>query len=265
LLGNPDKRIRWILLFFILVFSAVAVRTAFLTTVNAEELSQRIDMNHVQEVNTPAHRGTIFDRSGNELAVGVEAKTIIANPKLIKDPLRTASLLAPILKCETNTLLEQLEENSDSGFVYLARKIDPAIGDQVAQVVETEQLEGIDVQSEERRSYPQKQVAAQVIGFAGTDNSGLAGMELQLDPVLAGTEGRQRVITAADGNQIETVSLEEGTRGTDVYLTIDQAIQFETEKILTETVKQWSAKGAEAIVMNPRTGSMPWPMCPPST
>ncbi|MHB0866786.1 MAG: peptidoglycan D,D-transpeptidase FtsI family protein [Thermoleophilia bacterium] len=239
------------LFIFLMVFVAVAGRAAFLQTVKADELSQLATQQHVQQFDLPARRGTIFDRSGNELAVGEQTKTIYATPYLIEDPVATSQALAPLLKVDSKTILEGLADRQ-SGFVYLARKIDP----QVAARIESMKIAGLGFLSEEKRTYPQKQVASQVLGFAGTDNQGLAGMELQLDDVLAGTGGRQRVITDAGGKQIEMLSLEEGVRGTDVWLTLDQAIQFETEKILTETVSKWSARGAAAVVMNPRTGEI---------
>ncbi|MHB1390479.1 MAG: peptidoglycan D,D-transpeptidase FtsI family protein [Thermoleophilia bacterium] len=248
---NSNRRIRVTLFIFLIVFIVVAGRAAFLQTVKADELSQLATQQHVQQFDLPAHRGTVFDRSGNELAVGEQTKTIYATPYLIEDPVKTSQELAPLLKVDSKTLLERLADRQ-SGFVYLARKIDP----QVAAKVEKMKIAGLGFLSEEKRSYPQKQVAAQVLGFAGTDNQGLAGMELQMNDVLAGTGGRQRVITDAGGKQIEMLSLEEGVRGRDVWLTIDQAIQFETEKVLTDTVSKWSAKGAAAVVMNPRTGEI---------
>lgn len=251
MLGNPDRRIRWILLCFILIFAAVAVRSVFLQTVQAGELSQRAAQQHVQQLDLPARRGTIFDRSGNELAVGEETKTIYATPYLVEDPLGTSRLIAETLKVDQNEILQKLSDK-DTGFVYLARRVDSNL----AALVEQQQIAGLGFVSEEKRKYPQNQVAAQVIGFAGMDNRGLAGMELQLDDVLSGVGGSQRVITDAGGKQIEMLSLEEGSRGTDVWLTIDQAIQFETEKVLNETVQKWSARGAVAVVMNPRTGEI---------
>lgn len=248
---NSDRRIRVTLFCFLVVFIVVAGRAAFLQTVKADELSQLANQQHVQQFDLPARRGTIFDRSGNELAVGEQTKTIYATPYLIEDPVKTSQALAPLLNVDSRVILESLADRQ-SGFVYLARKIDP----QVAAEIENMKIAGLGFLSEEKRSYPQKQVASQVLGYAGTDNRGLAGMELQLDDILAGTGGRQRVITDAGGKQIEMLSLEEGVRGADVWLTIDQAIQFETEKVLTETVSQWSARGAAAVVMNPRTGEI---------
>ena len=250
-LGNPDRRIRWTLLCFIMIFFAVSVRAVFLQTVKASDLSQQAAQQHVQQFDPPARRGTIFDRGGNELAVGEETRTIYATPYLIEDPLGTSKFIGETLKQDPNAILEKLSDRN-SGFVYLARRVDARL----AEEIEKRQIAGIGFLSEEKRKYPQNQVAAQVIGFAGMDNRGLAGLELQLDDVLSGVGGRQRVITDAGGKQIEMLSLEEGTRGTDVWLTVDQAIQFETEKVLSETVKQWSAKGACAVVMNPKTGEV---------
>ena len=219
--------------------------------VNAEELSALADEQHVQQIELPAHRGSILDRNGHELAVGEETKTIYATPYVVEDPLQAAESLAPVLGMDSGDILAKLSDQ-DAGFVYIARKVEP----EVATRVESLGIAGLGMMTEEKRVYPQKEVAAQLIGYAGIDNQGLAGMELEMDDVLSGTEGRQRVITDAGGQQIEMLSLDEGTRGTDVWLTIDQVVQFETEKILTETVEEWHAKGASAIVMNPNNGEI---------
>jgi cell division protein FtsI/penicillin-binding protein 2 len=249
--GNPDRRIRWILLSFSIFFCAILVRAVFLQAVNADELSALADEQHVQQIELPAQRGTIYDRFGNELAVGQETRTIYATPYLIDDPLDVARRLAPILGMDENDLLATLSDQ-DAGFAYVARKVDP----EVADAVEAEGIAGLGVMTEEKRVYPQGSLAAQVLGFAGTDNRGLAGMELQMDETLAGTGGRERVITDAGGNHIEMLSLDEGERGSDIWLTIDQSLQFEAEKVLSETVEKWHAKGAEAIIMNPDTGEI---------
>ncbi|MHB0916110.1 MAG: peptidoglycan D,D-transpeptidase FtsI family protein [Thermoleophilia bacterium] len=249
--GNPDRRIRVILFCFMAVFALVTARAVFLQTVSADVLTEMADEQHVQQVQLPARRGTIFDRNGNELAVGQEKKTIFANPRQIEDPLAVAAQLAPVLKLDQSVLLEKLSRQ-DSGFEYLARKVDP----ETAAAVEALNIPSIGFLSEEKRIYPQGHLAAQVIGFAGTDNVGLAGMELQLNDKLEGIGGRQRVVTDAGGNQIEMLSMEEGARGQDVHLTIDNPIQYETEKVLSETVDKWEARGAMAIVMNPRTGEI---------
>jgi cell division protein FtsI (penicillin-binding protein 3) len=249
-LGNPDKRIRWILLGFALFFGVITYRAVSLQVVNAEEYSALADEQHVQQIELPARRGTIFDRNGNELAVGQEMKTIYANPHLIDDPSQAAQQLAPVLGMNSQDIRDNLSQ--DAGFVYVARKVAP----ETAVAVEDLGIAGLGVMTEEKRVYPQNQLAAQVIGYAGLDNEGLAGMELQLNDVLAGSSGRERVVTDAGGNSIDMLSMDEGAKGTDVWLTIDQSIQFEAEKVLNDTVEQWKAKGASAIVMNPDSGAI---------
>ena len=249
--GDPDRRIRVILFCFIVVFALVTARAIFLQTVSSDVLAEMAVEQHVQQVDLPARRGTVFDRAGNELAVGQEKKTIFANPQQIDDPLAVAGQLAPVLQMDQAVLLEKLSKR-DSGFEYLARKVEP----EAAAAVEAMNIPSIGLLSEEQRIYPQGSLAAQVIGFAGTDNTGLAGIELQMNEALAGTGGRQRVVTDAGGNQIEMLSLEDGVRGKDVYLTLDSPIQYEAEKVLSETVERTGAKGAMAIVMDPRTGEV---------
>jgi len=251
-LADPNRRIRLALFFVLVMFVLVIGKTVYLQTVKAEEMAAKANEQQVKEFQFPARRGTIFDRNGRELAVGEDAKSITADPYFIEDPLKTAQYLAPLLKVDVNDLLDKMSDRSKSSSVYLARKVDPG----VAAQIEDEHITGLFIHSEEKRVYPQKQVAAQVLGFAGVDNNGLAGMELQLDDVLSGTSGSQRVIFDPTGNQIETLSLEEGSRGQDVTLTIDQALQFETEKILSDTLSQWSAKGAACVIMDPRTGAI---------
>lgn len=251
MLGNPDRRIRWILLCFTLVFCAIAARATLLQTVQADKYSALANEQHVQLIEFPARRGSILDRAGNELAVGEEKKSIYATPYLVEDPLTTSQDIAPLLNMDPNSILAKLSQQ-DTGFVYIARKIDPDIAGQIEDMGIT----GLGFMTEEQRNYPQKELAAQVIGYAGVDNIGLAGVELEMDETLAGTGGRQRVVTDAGGKEIEMLSLEEGTRGTDIWLTIDQAIQYETEKILTEAVEEWDAERASAIVMNPRNGDI---------
>lgn len=251
MLGNPDRRIRWILLIFILIFCVVSGRAVFLQVVSADTLTGFADEQHEKTIELPARRGTIYDRTGNELAVGEETRSIYATPYLVEDPEATAETLAPILHLEADGLLAKLSDDN-AGFAYLARKVDPGVAD----VVEQLEIEGLGFLTEEKRVYPQKQLAAQVLGYAGMDNQGIAGMELQMDEALKGIGGRKKFITDAGGTGIEMLSLEEGARGTDVWLTIDQAIQFETEKLLNQAVKEWKAKGATAIVMNPNTGDI---------
>lgn len=137
-------------------------------------------------------------------------------------------------------------------FVYIARKADPRLATLLAQ----KKLPGFHFYGEERRTYPQGAVASQVLGFAGVDNKGLAGLELQLDPQLTGTPGKQTIVRDPIGRPIAIQSIVPTREGKAAFLTLDDKIQANAEQVLRDTVKEWHAKDATAIVMDPKTGGV---------
>jgi cell division protein FtsI/penicillin-binding protein 2 len=138
------------------------------------------------------------------------------------------------------------------GFVYVKRKADPA----QAAKLEKRGLPGLGFYAEERRFYPQFSLASQVLGYAGVDNHGLAGLELSLDKQLAGRPGRERIVKDASGQAIDTVVSQPERDGSDVYLTLDHTIQADAQTVLRDTVAKWHAKSATAIVLDPATGAV---------
>jgi cell division protein FtsI/penicillin-binding protein 2 len=149
-------------------------------------------------------------------------------------------------------LLEKLK--SDSGFKYLARRIDPTVGVQVEGL----NIEGVSVVSEDKRVYPKGALAPQLLGFVGGDDYlGIAGLELQYDNVLRGEPGEMKVVNdPSSDNRVATISSKEAVPGQSITLTIDEQIQFETEKVLSEVVAQFKAKKAFAVVIAPDTGEV---------
>src|SRR5581483_2138061 len=115
---------------------------------------------------------------------------------------------------------------------------------------------GFTFPSDERRVYPQDTVAASVLGYAGVDNTGLAGLELALNKQLSGTPGRATVVRDATGQAVNTIQNRPARDGRDVFLTLDSHIQANAEQVLQQTVRQWHAKDATAIVMDPHTGAI---------
>ena len=133
------------------------------------------------------------------------------------------------------------------GFVYVARKADPAL---VAKL-RRKGLPGLDFYGEERRFYPQGSLASQVLGYAGVDNRGLAGLELSLDKDLAGRPGRETGRQGRLGPADRHVVSQTERDGRDVYLTLDHTIQANAQAVLRDTVLRWHAKSATAIVLDP--------------
>jgi cell division protein FtsI (penicillin-binding protein 3) len=199
----------------------------------------------------PAARGTIYDRGGVQLAIGVEGQTVYADPRRVTDPKGEAETVARILRLDPDQVYRKLTDRTH-GFVYVARKADPALAAKLAR----KGLPGIGFYPEERRFYPQFNLASQVLGYAGVDNHGLAGLELSLDRKVAGQPGRERIVKDASGQAIDTVVSRVERDGEDVYLTLDHTIQANAQAVLRDTVSRWHAKSATAIVLDPATGAV---------
>jgi cell division protein FtsI/penicillin-binding protein 2 len=158
---------------------------------------------------------------------------------------------ARVLGLKAGPLAKQLADRS-RGFVYVERKADPARASELAK----RQLTGIGFYPEERRFYPQHSVGAQVLGYAGVDNHGLAGLELVLDKTLSGRDGKRTIVRDPLGNVLDVVDQVQERPGKNVFLTVDHTIQANAEQVLRETVAHYHARSASAVVLDPRTGAV---------
>jgi len=246
-----NRRIRLLVAVFALAFGIAFLRAAWLQGVRAGSFGSLAARQHSAEVTIPAARGTIYDRGGVQLAIGEQATTVYADPRLVRNPRREADVAGRILRLDPVALSAELADRT-RGFVYVARKADATRAERLRR----RHPPGFGFYPEERRFYPQGSLAAQVLGYAGVDNRGLAGLELSLDRALAGRPGRERIVKDASGEVIDTVQSQTERDGTDVYLTLDHTIQANAQAVLRQTVMQWHAKSATAIVLDPRTGGV---------
>ncbi len=207
----------------------------------------------VQTVTLPAERGSIFDRNGVDLALSVPQTTIVADPHVIHNPAAYATKLARAAVVSEPELEARLSQ-PNSRFAYVARKVDDAT---VARV-KALHLNGLSFIPESKRFYPSGLLAAPVLGFVGTDNYGLGGLESFYEKSLRGRSGEMRVERDPQGNEIPggATILEPARRGKDIVLTIDQSIQANTEHVLTQQVETAGAKGGMAIVADVLTGDI---------
>ena len=249
--GVVNSRLRLLLLVILLTFGALGARAAWLQTVRASSLASLAQKQTKFDLQLPASRGTIYDRLGTPLAIGEQATDVIADPMQISDPRREARVAAKVLRVPVRPLYRELSDRS-RGFVYVERKASP----ERASALSKHDLTGFTFQSDERRVYPQGTVAAPVLGFAGTDNTGLAGLELELNKELAGTQGRETVVRDATGQTVNTTQQHPAHDGRSVFLTLDSHIQANAEQVLERTVHEWHAKDATAIVIDPQTGAV---------
>jgi cell division protein FtsI/penicillin-binding protein 2 len=248
---RANRRIRLLLAAFLVVFAAAFARAGWLQVVHASTYGKQAQRMHEETTTTQAGRGSILDRTGVQLAIGEQDTTIYADPTMVADPRGVAVAAQHILGADANTLYPQLVQKK-SHFVYVARFVDSKLADRFL----AKKFVGVNSYPEELRAYPQNTVAAQVLGFAGTDNKGLGGLEFEYDKKLSGTPGKQTIIRDATGQAIDVISATPERQGHDVYTTLDSRIQANAEAVLRRTVVAARARSATAIVLDPRTGAI---------
>jgi cell division protein FtsI (penicillin-binding protein 3) len=246
-----NRRIRLLLAVFAIVFGATLLRAVWLQGVRAQSLGRMAASQHRQTVTVAANRGTIYDSTGVQLALGEQAITVYADPLQIRDAGKVAPVVARLLRLDPKQVYEELSDRSH-GFVYVARKADAVR----AARLQARHITGLGFYPEERRFYPQHSIAAQVLGYAGIDNHGLSGLELALDKPLAGRAGRETLVRDPLGHVLDSIVSAPARDGSDVSLTIDHNIQAQAEEVLRQTVEKWHAKDATAVVLDPHTGAV---------
>jgi cell division protein FtsI/penicillin-binding protein 2 len=249
------RRLNLLLVGMVLLLAAVGTRTVYLQSVKNRTLTQYAKGQQQNTQPLPAVRGDIVDRKGRELAVGEEAVTFFATPKLLgKNRAGTALEVSKILKLsrsQEDELVDRLT-NATGGFVYVARQVRR----EDAEKLEAAKLPGIQWNDEEKRMYPAGPVAGQLVGFVDVDNKGLEGIESLYDSSLTGTPGQQVAVMDPTGVPIDVLKLRREQDGKDVQLTIDLTLQQEAEQVLARTMRKFEATYATAIVMDPRSGEI---------
>ena len=248
---RSNTRIRLLVFAFAAVFAVALGRAAWIQVVEGSSYAAMASRQHRQTIEIPAGRGTIYDRTGEPLAIGEQATTVYADPRNVVAPKKAAVKAAQALGLDPDELYPGLIDRTKR-FVFLERKADPV----QARALQELGIAGIGFYPEERRTYPQGRVASQLLGFAGTDNRGLDGLERTLDKSLAGRPGYEVVVRDPAGQAIDVVTSRKERPGRNVVLTLDHQIQANAERLLASAVSRWGAKGATAIVMDPRTGAI---------
>ncbi|HEX4679973.1 MAG TPA: penicillin-binding protein 2 [Gaiellaceae bacterium] len=248
---QANRRIRLLLAIFALVFAGTLARAVWLQGVQASSLGKMAERQHHETITIPAGRGTIFDAAGVQLAIGETMTTVYADPRQLTQPRAIAVAAQKFLGVNANSLYAQLL-NRKSSFLYIKRFADP----KAAAAFLKKGFVGVNSYPEEKRAYPQRSVASQVIGFAGTDNKGLGGLEVRYDRNLTGKTGKQTIVRDPFGRAINVLSMTPEQQGHDIFTTIDSKIQANAEQVLQQTIRQWHAKSATAIVLDPHTGAV---------
>jgi cell division protein FtsI (penicillin-binding protein 3) len=231
----------------------IAARLYDLQVVRYDHYSNKAERQQQRVVTLDPPRGTIYDAQGRELAVSIQVDSIYAVPPEIDDPAAAAVALARAVPgLDGARLARQLA--SDREFIWVARKLDPP----VAATVRALKLKGLYFVPESKRYYPMRELAAQVLGYVGTDNHGLAGLEQVYDKEITGKPGKRTVLRDARQGTVAAPDLSsaEPEPGHDLYLTLDATVQHIVERELARAIEERHAKRGSAIFLDPATGGV---------
>lgn len=247
-----DKRLATLLVAIVVSLAIVAIRLVFIQIVEAGHYDRLARKQRMRSLTLAPERGIVFDREGEVLAMNEDVLTIYATPYFIANPSRVAVRLSSPLRMTRKELYRRLTR--PGGFSYIARKVPMPI----ARKIRSMNIPGLGFEPDTLRRYPNGRVAAQLLGFVGMDNKGLAGLELHYQNVLGGKEGRLIAEQDPAGRTIPGSVLHrlEPVNGRNLQLTIDRHIQYQAEVELNAAVNKWGAKGGTVVVMDPRNGEL---------
>jgi stage V sporulation protein D (sporulation-specific penicillin-binding protein) len=249
------KNLMWVFILLIFCFAAVIGGLGYRTLIQGAELQAKAENSRTRSVTVAASRGTIYDRTGSVLAVSVSSDSVAVNPSQVTDENlpNVAEKLSAILDMDYDTIYERLTKNSY--FEWIKRKADFDVVDELEEA----DLPGVMLVEETQRYYPKVTLAANLLGFAGIDNQGLEGIEYSYDEILKGVDGS--IVTEYDSkNNIVQQAIQEYNQpqnGYNIYLTIDENIQYFAERELDNLMASSVApKAAAVLAMNPKTGEI---------
>lgn len=257
------KRIAFLLLIISFLLGCLILRVTYFQFFLAGWLRKSAEEQRFRLVPVQAHRGTIYDRTGNELAISIDSDSIYAIPAQISDVKTTAQVIGPILQKDPLNLQKLLARQTS--FVWIKRQVSFAEIQQIREMIKKKHLTGIEICPKAQRFYPQSFLASQILGIAGIDNQGLEGIEKQYDQYLRGVPGSEqaeydtagRLIPQGERHYIAPVD------GDSLVLTIDQNIQYVVERELEKAVTDTHSKRGMAIAIDPQNGEILAAACRP--
>ncbi len=249
-----QKRLVVTALLFAAWGAGIQARLVWLQVIQHSDLTARAERQQMRTVDAVAKRGEILDRNGHVLAYSVDAESVYAVPTEVKDPARTAATLCGAFDDCDSRERQRIEERlrRQKAFAFVRRQLSPDEARRIASL----KLDGIGFLKENRRYYPKKELAAHVIGYAGVENVGLAGIESAFDSQIRGRAGR--ILIQADARRHTVFSRVErpATAGADIELTIDEYLQYIAERELRATVAENRATGGTIVIMEPNSGEI---------
>ena len=234
---------------FVLWCSAICARLVYLQIFSYGKFEQRAQHQQQRTEEVSARRGIIYDRQGRELAMSINVDSVFAVPAEMPNPASTISLVARITRQDPRELLAKC--TAAKTFCWLARKPDPEISARIRSL----NLRGVYFEKESKRYYPKNELAAQVLGYVGMDDSGLSGIEREYEDELHGRPGQMLISVDARKKWFGSVE-KQPEPGQNIVLTIDEKIQYIAERELETGIEQTHAIAGTVVVENTRTGEI---------
>jgi cell division protein FtsI (penicillin-binding protein 3) len=235
-----------------LSFCAIFIRLAIVQVLQHASLRDLAARQYSRNITLHPERGRILDRHGRVLATSVPVPSAYAIPQEIDKPDAVAKQVAEVLGQPLATVQHQL--TSTAPFVWLARQLPPEVGERLQKL----NLRGVQVLQETRRFYPKRHLAGQVLGFVGVDGLGLGGLEHLYNRELTGTPRHVLLQRDASGRTVQIIEGDpsDQPRGADLYLTLDERLQYMAEKEIAARVQETQAKSGLVVIMHPPTGDI---------
>ena len=257
---NTKKRLRVMLFILMIAFMLLLIRIAWVQLVKGNYYEQLAIEQQNLDREISAKRGIIYDRNGEILAMSASSEVITINPNNIPEEKKeiVAKKISEVLELDYEKTLKKVSRNSS--IEIIAKKIEKEKSNELRQwMIDNEIDTGINIDEDTKRYYPYSKLASQIIGFCGSDNQGLNGIEAKYDDILKGKSGSISKTTDAKGKNIEGAeeTYTEAIEGNSIELTIDKNVQQIVEKYLEEAcIDNVCTDGGNVIVMNPKNGDI---------
>lgn len=249
-----SRRFWFLYIVLFVVFGLIIYQIIQLTCIHQPALLKRARRQHYVSIDIPSLRGPITDRNGKEFVTNLKIPSVYAVPRALRDEdvELFSRQIAKILGLDRKWVAERLSK--DKSFVWIKRRVTFEEADKIRKLGYPE----LGIMEEYKRFYPQGSMLAQVLGFSNVDNEGLDGLERSMNGDLCGKPGKRLTQRDALGREIKAFEMKSlpVVDGNRLVLTIDQHLQYLTEKALEQAFKRWNAKGAWAVVMDPKTGEI---------
>lgn len=244
----------WLVITILLVvLTALVGRVVYLMIISRGFLQGQGDARSLRTVSIPAYRGMITDRNGQPLAVSTPVDSVWIDPSVFNPSEQELAALSKLLDVEAAAIKAKADQNSNKEFLYIKRDLNPFLAQQVKRL----DIEGVFLQREFKRYYPEGEVTAQLVGFTNVDDNGQEGLELAYNQWLKGAPGEKRVIRDRLGQVVKELELIRSPRkGNNLTLSIDRRIQYLAYRELKEALAKFSAESGTITVLDVSNGEV---------